>query len=88
VFLQNGGALYEAGFEKTASNMGAKLDWPEANVTMKHFKAQIYDNTGIATFYLEGSFGETSGIWRVSAVWIWEGGSWKEAHHHESRLQM
>jgi hypothetical protein len=55
---------------------------------MKHFKAQIYDNTGIATFYLEGSFGETSGIWRVSAVWIWEGGSWKEAHHHESRLQM
>jgi hypothetical protein len=86
LFPGGGGALLEPDFEETAKKMGAQMNFPNANVTMKHFTAQIYENTGIATFYLDGSYGEESGIWRVTAVWIWDNGTWKEAHHHESKL--
>ena len=86
LFPGGGGALLEPGFEETAEKMGAQMNFPEANVTMKHFTAQIYDNIGIATFYLDGSYGDETGIWRVTAVWIWNNGIWKEAHHHESKF--
>lgn len=63
-----------------------------ANVVPYNFKAQIYDNVGLATFYLWGSYGsgenKKEGMWRVSAVWIYEDGVWKEAHHHESPLKV
>jgi ketosteroid isomerase-like protein len=56
----------------------------------EHFNAQIYDDVGVAMFYLSGTKsvrGEvTAGTWRVSAVWRWQDGKWKEAHHHESPL--
>ena len=76
----------EPGFGETFKKMGADLKFPKLNVTMKHFNAQIYDNVGVAIFYLDGSFGEITGLWRVSAVWVWDNGNWKEAHHHESKL--
>lgn len=60
------------------------------NLVPYNFTAQIYDNVGLATFYLWGSYGsgeeEEEGMWRVSAVWIYEKGDWREAHHHESPL--
>ena len=82
LFLVSGHALMEAGWEETAARMGTEVSFPETQVTMKHFSAQLYGDVGIAMFYLDGS-SRTS---RVTAVWVWGGGAWREAHHHESRL--
>lgn len=87
LFPHDGSALLESGFFETIEKMGADLELPKANVTMKHFNAQIYDNVGVATFYLDGSHGEENGLWRVTAVWVWKKGEWKESHHHESKLK-
>jgi len=61
------------------------------NQHIRHFAAQVYGNVAVATYYLVGSvkFGEESatGTWRVTEVWVRQGGEWKEAHHHESPLQ-
>jgi len=90
LFPGDGGLLLEPGFAEAADRMGATLEWATPNLTMSHFSAQIYDDIGIALFYLSGSYerdGETvAGAWRVSAVWKWQGGEWREAHHHESPL--
>lgn len=73
------------------ARMGASLDFGPINVYMSHFNAQIYGDVAVATFYLVGTHttgGETkNGSWRVTAVWVREGGEWKEAHHHESPLR-
>ena len=57
---------------------------------IRHCSAQVYGNTGIATYYLVGSvtIGGTTetGTWRVTEVWVRQGNEWKEAHHHESPL--
>ena len=57
---------------------------------IRHCSAQVYGNTGIATYYLVGSVTSggktTSGTWRVTEVWVKQGNEWKEAHHHESPL--
>lgn len=57
---------------------------------VRHCSAQVYGNTGIATYYLVGSVaigGNTqTGTWRVTEVWVRQGNDWKEAHHHESPL--
>ena len=87
IFLYNGSALLESGWEETSKGMGSNIEFPKLNVTMKHFSSQIYDNVGIATFYLDGSYEGDYGLWRVTAVWVWKNGEWKEAHHHESRLK-
>ncbi len=86
-FPQDGSALLEQGFFETMEKMGNDFKFPKTNVTMKHFSTKIYDNVGVATFYLDGSYGEEKGLWRVTAVWVWKSGVWKEAHHHESKLK-
>ena len=86
IFPPDGSALLEPGFFETFEKMGTDFKFNTINVTMKHFSAQIYDNVGVATFYLDGSHGEEKGLWRVTAVWVWKSGVWKEAHHHESKL--
>lgn len=86
IFTMNGELLMEPGWQETATRMGAEIPWPNANLTMRHFSAQVYDDVGVAIFYLHGSYGDTVGTWRVTAVWVWRDGEWKEAHHHESRL--
>ena len=57
---------------------------------IRHCSAQVYGDTGIATYYLTGSVtnaGNTrTGTWRVTEVWIRQQNEWKEAHHHESPL--
>ena len=50
LFPWNGGALFESGFGETFEKMGTDFKFPKANVTMKHFNAQLYDNVGVATF--------------------------------------
>ncbi len=51
---------------------------------------QVNGNVAVATFYLVGTLtngGKTKDVTnRVSAVWVKDGGEWKEAHHHESPL--
>jgi ketosteroid isomerase-like protein len=90
IFAHNGRILLEPGFFEAAERQGATIEWPTFNLSMSHFNAQIYDDVGVAMFYLSGTRsirGEvTAGTWRVSAVWRWQDGEWKEAHHHESRL--
>ena len=90
IFPGDGGMLMEPGFFEAAERMGATIAFPTSNLTMSHFNAQIYDDVGVALFYLSGTRtarGEvTAGTWRVSAVWRWQDGEWKEAHHHESPL--
>jgi ketosteroid isomerase-like protein len=90
IFPDNGRILLEPGFFEAAERQGATIEWPTFNLSMSHFSAQIYDDVGVAMFYLSGTKsvgGEvTAGTWRVSAVWRWQDGEWKEAHHHESRL--
>ncbi len=89
-FSSDGRPLMEGGAAEAAARMGANLDFGTANVYMSHFNAQIYGDVAVATFYLVGTHawgGETkNGTWRVTAVWVREGGEWKEAHHHESPL--
>lgn len=87
LFPWNGTALLEPGFSKTQAKMGADIPFPGTNLAMKHFNAQIFENVGVAMFYLYGSYGDKTGTWRVTAIWVWQDGEWKEAHHHESPLR-
>lgn len=87
LFPYNGSALWESGWQETYGKMGASYKFPNLNATMKHFSAQIYDNVGVATFYLDGTYDDASSLTRVTAVWVWTNGVWKEAHHHESELK-
>ncbi len=90
MFLADGGALWETDFEAVAERMGATVDIPRVNMRMTNFKAQIYDDVAVVTFYVVGTYGEgdeTRPVTnRVSAVWVKTGSEWKEAHHHESPL--
>jgi ketosteroid isomerase-like protein len=90
IFPGDGRILLEPGFFEGAERQGATIEWPTLNLAVSHFNAQIYDDVGVAMFYLSGTKsvrGEvTAGTWRVAAVWRWQDGKWKEAHHHESPL--
>ncbi len=86
IFPGDGHVLMEAGWEDAMARMGAELPFPDAQVTMQHFSAQLYGDVGIALFYLDGVHGDDPGTWRVTAVWVWRDSRWMEAHHHESRL--
>jgi ketosteroid isomerase-like protein len=90
-FASDGGLLWtfhstdqqRAEFEATTPDFASKT-------YIRHCSAQVYGNTGIATFYLVGSVtagGNTvSGTWRVTEIWAKHGSEWKEVHHHESPL--
>lgn len=86
IFPHTGHVLMEAGWAESGVRMGAEVPFPAPQVVMRHFSAQIYGDVGSATFYLDGSYGDERGTWRVSAVWVWRNDQWLEAHHHESRL--
>ena len=90
-FPYAGRLLYESGNLESAQRMGARLDYGTANVYINHFNAQFYDDVAVLTFYLVGPrtvSGVTEDIaTRVTAVWVRDGAGWKEAQHHESRLE-
>jgi ketosteroid isomerase-like protein len=90
MFLGDGGVLWETDYDSVAGRMGAKVDIPHVNVRMTNFKAQMYDDVAVVTFFLVGTYGEGDKTRQVtnraSAVWIKTSGEWKEAHHHESQL--
>lgn len=86
IFPATGHVLMGPGWEESDARMGSEPPFPIVSLAMRHFDAQMYDDVGVATFYLDGFYGEERGTWRVSAVWVWRDGAWLEAHHHESRL--
>jgi hypothetical protein len=98
IFSRQGYMLVSRNDFETANKVGFSLGGEEndegssSNLVPYNFSAQIYDHVGLATFYLWGSYGtgedNVEGIWRVSAVWIFEDGEWREAHHHESDLKI
>ncbi len=64
----------------------AESDWRTRDLTV-----DLYGDVAVAAFYAEGSVTwpdgrVVEGPRRVTAVWIWDGGEWKEAHHHDSPL--
>jgi len=78
--------LWEADFQAVAERMGASLTFAPRSLYMTDYKTQIHGDVAIVTFYLVGTVGGQPVTNRVSAVWVRSGKSWKEAHHHESRL--
>ena len=91
MYFPDGGPLWEPDYEAVAGRMKATPNFPDQmNLLMSNFKAQVYDNWAIVTFYLSGTHTKNNHqknvVNRVSAVWIREQGKWSEAHHHESPL--
>ena len=90
MFLPDGTVLWEHDWAQVSERMGATAVFGTLNVRMSNFRAQIYGDVAVATFYLVGTQtrdGKVRDITnRVSAVWINSDGEWKEAHHHESPL--
>ena len=90
MFLADGTVLWEHDWAQVSERMGATAVFGTLNVRMSDFRAQIYGNVAVATFYLVGTEtrdGKVRDITnRVSAVWVKSDGEWKEAHHHESPL--
>jgi len=90
IFFGNGSPLMNTNTWEAQKRVGLKSEPWDSNVFIQGFSAQIYGNVGIALFYLTGSVtqGDSTqrGTWRVTAVWVHENGTWKEAHHHESPL--
>lgn len=89
-FVADGGLLWSFHtLEQQRAEMLAGVEF-EFRTYIRHCSAQVYGNTGIATYYLVGSvaIGDKSeaGTWRVTEVWVKDGEEWKEAHHHESPL--
>lgn len=90
-FAGDGGLLWSfhsleqqrAEFQATAPSFSSKT-------YIRHCSAQVFGNTGIATYYLVGAVtigtSTSTGTWRVTEVWVKQGNEWKEAHHHESPL--
>ena len=90
MFLADGTVLWEHDWAQVSERMGATAVFGTLNVRMSDFRAQVYGNVAVATFYLVGTEtrdGKVRDITnRVSAVWVKSDGEWKEAHHHESPL--
>ncbi len=90
MFFSDGDVLFESDWSEVSERIGATVELGTPNVRMSNFNAQIYGNVAVATFYLVGTntYGEkTRNVTnRVTAVWVKDGGEWKEAHHHESPL--
>ena len=64
----------------------AQDDW-----RARDFTIDLYGDVAVAAFYAEGSVTwpdgrVVEGPRRVTADWIWDGGEWKAAHHHDSPL--
>ncbi|MEJ2541062.1 MAG: nuclear transport factor 2 family protein [Gemmatimonadota bacterium] len=90
VFFWDGRILTTAADMDAAATQGVEPEVGDAEVFINDFSAQIHGDVGVATFYLVGSYEVgnevTQGTFRVTAVWVYEDGTWTEIHHHESRL--
>ena len=86
------GSLLTVGFDKNelkaAFDAGVKF-----NRQFRHLDVKVYGNAAVVTGYWTGTINLLDGIIikgpvRHSAVWIKQGGQWKEAHTHQSPLRL
>ena len=71
---------------RAAGTAGLSLNWE-----VRQLEVEVYGDVAVATGYLVGTaqFPDApilQGTWRLTEVWVREGGEWKEAHHHDSPL--
>ncbi len=90
-FLVDEGSLWVLESEEDYAAIEEAFRDAQSDWRARDFTIDLYGDVAVAAFYLEGS--ETwpdgrvvEGPRRVTAVWIWDGGEWKEAHHHDSPL--
>ena len=90
-FLSDEGTLWVLESEEDQAAIQEALGDSESDWRARDFSVDIYGDVAVAAFYIEGSATwpdgrVVEGPRRVTAVWIWDGGEWKEAHHHDSPL--
>ncbi len=90
-FLLDEGTLWVLESEEDQAAIQEALGDSESDWRARDFSVDIYGDVAVAAFYVEGSATwpdgrVVEGPRRVTAVWIREGGEWKEAHHHDSPL--
>ncbi len=90
-FLVDEGSLWVLESEEDYAAIEEAFRDAQSDWRARDFTIDLYGDVAVAAVYLEGS--ETwpdgrvvEGPRRVTAVWIWDGGEWKEAHHHDSPL--
>ena len=59
------------------------------NLQVRHLEVRVYGNAAIVTSYVVGTIRNTDGTTiqsrdQRSAMWIKQGGQWREAHRHNS----
>ncbi len=93
-FSGGGGLLIRTA---TPEEMGkarqAVFDNVNINLTPRNVEVKVYGNAAVVTAYLVGSItpanGETIRVSdRRTGVWVKQGGTWKEAHMHQSRIRL
>jgi len=90
-FLMDEGPLWVLESEEHYAAIEEAFEDAESDWSVRDLTVDLYGDVAVAAFYLEGSVTwpdgrVVEGPRRVTAVWIWDGGEWKEAHHHDSPL--
>ena len=87
-FWENGGLLakFDEARLKAMVERGFKTE-----MQWRHLDVRVYGGTAVATGYLTGTITLPNGLaeqgsWRDSTVWVKQGGRWKIAHLHISKL--
>ncbi len=90
-FLFDEGPLWAVESEEDYAALEEAFGDGESDWSVRDFSVDLYGDVAVAAFYIEGSVTwpdgrAVEGPRRVTAVWIWDGGEWKVAHHHDSPL--
>ncbi len=90
-FLLDEGPLWVLESEEDGAAIEEYFGDAQSDWRARDFTIDLYGEVAVAAFYLEGSVTwpdgrVVEGPRRVTAVWIWDGSEWKEAHHHDSPL--
>ncbi len=94
-FLSDGGVMHD--YASRAEQRRAWIEEVEGEFEMdwrvRDLVVHTFGEWALATFYLDGwvkrpDGSREEGPWRVSEVWVKQGGEWKELHHHHSRLRI
>ncbi len=94
VFLPTGELLDTSSFEERRNNRQSQVNAGFVrNFQARHLEVKVYGETALVTGYLVGSQtfpnGTTQQIGlRRSAVWLKQGGQWKEIHAHLSPMRL
>ncbi len=94
VFLPNGELLDTSSFEERRNNRQSQVNARFVrNFQARHLEVKVYGETALVTGYVVGSQtfpnGTTQQIsLRRSAVWLKQGGQWKEIHAHLSPMRL